>query len=125
MMLIDTNIFIYYLKNDKKVVEYFDHLKQNHEDIYFSFINKIELLSFSQLNPKEENLIKEMLNQFNYIGYDENIETKTIEIRTEFNIKIPDAIIAASSIIKNCTLVTRNESDFKIVSGLTLFNPYS
>ena len=112
------------MKNDKQIAEYFDHLKLIKEEIYFSFINKIELLSFSQITEKDENLIKEMLNEFNYIGFDENIEEKTIQIRKKFNIKIPDAIIAASALTYNCTLVTRNELDFNNVSGLNLFNPY-
>ena len=124
MILIDTNIFIYYLKNDKKIVEYFNHLKLTNESINYSFINRIELLSFSQLDAKEEHLIKEMLDQFNYIGYDEKVEAKTIELRKKYNIKIPDAIIAASALINNCTLITRNESDFKNISDLKLFNSF-
>ncbi len=124
MILIDTNIFIYYLKNDKKIVEYFNHLKLTNESINYSFINRIELLCFSQLDAKEEHVIKEMLDQFNYIGYDEKVEAKTIELRKKYNIKIPDAIIAASALINNCTLITRNESDFKNISDLALFNSF-
>ncbi len=125
MVLIDTNIFIHYLKNDKKAVDYFNYLKTANEDVYFSFINKVELLSYSQLNNNEIKSINEMLNQFKRIGLDEKIEEKTIDIRKKNRLKIPDSIIAASALNLGCTLVTRNESDFNNVPDLILYNPFS
>lgn len=66
-----------------------------------------------------------MLNEFQNIGIDKTIEEKTIEIKKTNKIKIPDAIIAATAIIYNCTLVTRNVTDFNELTELRLFNPYN
>jgi predicted nucleic acid-binding protein len=66
-----------------------------------------------------------MLNEFYNVEYNKNIEEKTIDIRKEINIKIPDAIIAATAITYDCTLVTRNVDDFKNLSNLKIFNPYN
>lgn len=125
MILIDTNIFIYYLKNEKKIVDYFNSLKISNEEISFSFINKIELLSLPELKKNEEIIIRNMLNEFQDIGFDRKIEEKTIDIRKRINIKIPDAIIAATAITYNCTLITRNVPDFSNLPDLKLFNLYS
>ena len=124
MVLINTNIFIYYLKNEKTTVDYFNSLKISNEEISFSFINKIELLSFPGLQKNEEIIIQNMLNEFRNIGFDKKIEEKTIDIRKRINIKIPDSIIAATAIIYNCTLVTRNVTDFSNLTDLKLNNPY-
>jgi predicted nucleic acid-binding protein len=40
-------------------------------------------------------------------------------------IKLPDAVIAATSLNNNLILVTRNEKDFKDVKELEVYNPFS
>jgi predicted nucleic acid-binding protein len=50
--------------------------------------------------------------------------SKTILLRQQHKIKTPDAIIAATALIHNLTLVSRNTVDFKSISGLKVINPY-
>jgi len=38
--------------------------------------------------------------------------------------KLPDAVIAATALTHECTLVTRNESDFSGVCALEVVNPF-
>jgi predicted nucleic acid-binding protein len=40
------------------------------------------------------------------------------------NISLPDAVIAASALSLDATLVTRNENDFARVLGLKVLNPF-
>ncbi len=54
----------------------------------------------------------------------EDIVEKTIEIRKAFRTKLPDAIIAATALVYNLTLVTHNISDFRNILGISLVNPY-
>lgn len=58
------------------------------------------------------------------IGLDENVVNKTIEICKLHRIKLPDAIIAASAMVNNLTLLTRNISDFKNIEEINLYNPW-
>jgi predicted nucleic acid-binding protein len=51
------------------------------------------------------------------------IET-TVQIRQQKKIGLGDAIIAATAIVHNRILVTRNVSDFKSVDNLVIFNPW-
>ena len=47
------------------------------------------------------------------IYINQNIADRVIEIRQRKKIKLPDAIIAATALEKQCGLVTRNVDDFK------------
>jgi predicted nucleic acid-binding protein len=58
------------------------------------------------------------------IGLDSNIVVQTISIRKEYKIKLPDAIIAATALVFNLTLITNNVNDFKNIPNLELSNPY-
>ena len=49
----------------------------------------------------------------------------TIALRKEYKIKLPDAIIAATALANDLTIVTNNIKDFSNISGLQLINPYS
>jgi len=46
-----------------------------------------------------------------------------IYTRRAIRIKVPDAIIAAIAIEKDCLLITRNVEDFRGISGLEVINP--
>jgi hypothetical protein len=37
---------------------------------------------------------------------------------------LPDAVIAATCLVNDFTLVTRNQSDFKGINGLKTYNPF-
>ena len=40
-------------------------------------------------------------------------------------IKLPDAIIAATALVYDLTLISRNVSDFKNIEGLKVLNPFT
>jgi|SRR6185312_55545 len=89
-----------------------------------SIITEIEVLGFD--NPAE---IETLLNQFIedpvVIPLNDDIVKITIGIRKKNKIKTPDAIIAATAIILNYPLVTRNTSDFKKLEGLQIIDRYA
>ena len=52
------------------------------------------------------------------------IAERTIAIRKNLRIKIPDAIIAATALEYSLQLVSRNEEDFAQIQDLKLVNPF-
>jgi len=87
-------------------------------EINLSVINKIELLGFSKV---EQDII-DFVNYANILPINNEIVEKTIEIRKVFRIKLPDAIIAATAMVYDMTVITGNTSDFKHIVGLKLFD---
>ena len=79
-----------------------------------SFISKLELLSFTEIDEKEENVIKSFINECTILNINSNIEDITIKLRKKYKIKLPDAIIAATSIDYNVPLITADRGFSKI-----------
>jgi predicted nucleic acid-binding protein len=71
-----------------------------------SVIVRMELLSKRNITDDEESDIQEFLDELIIVPLDEAIEQKAIEIRRAVPLKLPDCIIAATSIILNAVLIT-------------------
>lgn len=125
IFVLDTNSIIYYLQDKEALFPIFDKIKQGEIFPVISVITRIELLSFPKIIPEEENKIESLLFLFEIQNIDDNIVEATVEIRKKYGLKIPDAIVAATALINDGTLVTRNEKDFKKVSGLKIINPFN
>ena len=54
-----------------------------------------------------------------------DIVAQTIALRVQHRIKTPDAIIAATALVYDLELITRNLSDFRAIQGLKLVDPHS
>ncbi|MDD1413832.1 type II toxin-antitoxin system VapC family toxin [Dolichospermum sp. ST_con] len=122
--LYDTNIYIYYLADEVTVDSWFAEEFLNLHEVLISPIIRIELLSFAGLSKEEEESIEDLLSQFNSVPLLREIEDQTIQLRRQYKIKLPDAIIAATAINQEALLVTRNVSDFKAIPGLKIENPF-
>lgn len=85
-----------------------------------SISNKIKIQGFAHPN----NQMIELIEASTIIPLTDEMVDETIAIRKIHKIKLPDAIIAATAKTKNLTLITRNETDFDSVSGLTITNPW-
>lgn len=104
-ILLDTNAIIYFL-NGKFILD-------NRYNIFTSVISEIELLCYPKITLEEENIIKDFLNNINIINLNSNIKDETISIKKEISIKLPDAIILATSKINDLILLTQDEGILK------------
>jgi predicted nucleic acid-binding protein len=123
--LLDTNTVIYYTKNDlsNNATEFLD--LQISKGVLLSVVSEIELLGWNASNEEEATTIESFVLGSDIIQLTRPIVSKTIEIRKTRKIKLPDAIIAATAIVHDLTLVSRNDSDFKKISDLKYLNPFT
>lgn len=122
--LIDTNSLIYYLAgalSPEKKPEIDTILR---ESFNISIITKIELLGWKGHTPEGLAKARRMLDCARCLSLTDAIAEKTIELRTHSSVSLPDAVIAASALSLDATLVTRNERDFIQVDGLLILNPF-
>ena len=119
--LIDTNAAINYLNNELPLKS--ANLIDNNE-INLSVITRMELLAWTKATNDQLLTLHKFINTANVHNLVEPIILKGIDIRKTYRIKLPDAIIAATALVYDFTLVTRNTSDFKKIKKLFVINPW-
>ncbi len=118
--LIDSNIIIYHLNNNKVATNF---LIKYLELSAISLITYIEVLSFDFDSIDEENQVKELLNQFTIFDIDKSVSKQALINRKLKRIKLPDNIIVSTAQVNNLILVTRNIKDFNVVD-VKVLNPF-
>ncbi len=120
--LIDTNTAIDYLDNKLPVTA--TNIIDTHE-INLSVITRMELLVWPKSTASQILAIENFMDAGNVYQLEEPTILKAIEIRKKYRLKLPDAIIVATTIVNNLTLITRNEKDFAKIHQLSVINPWS
>ena len=88
-----------------------------------SVISQIEVLRFND-TPENEKVLADFVDLSVIHHLSPGIVQRTIGLCKQNKIKLPDAIIAATALSENLTLVTRNTDDFKNIKNIELLNPW-
>ena len=123
--LIDTNV-ISHLFSDKlpdKGKEFVKNVVNT--DFIISVAVEIEVLTYHN-DPDKMPLIEEFIKLAVILPLDKEVTKKAIEIRRQYKkLKLGDAIIAATAIVHQLTLVSNNTKDFINIKGLKIIDPHS
>ena len=117
--ILDTNIIIYLSQEKLKMTDF----ASKGERLCISIISYMESLGHPFKNKEEEIIVKSLCDACEVFNLTKQITDKTIEIRKQFKIKLPDAIIAACALVNKAILVTANVKDFKMINGISIINP--
>ena len=119
-VLLDTNVLI--AQGNGEFTLFFEGLTT--QRIVISVINRIELLAGPRLTEPQRSALVSLLDEFQEVSLTDEVVSMTIELLQSRQVKrLPDAIIAATALVTDSTLVTRNTIDFQRVTGLTLVDP--
>jgi predicted nucleic acid-binding protein len=123
LIICDTNIFISLFRNIQQTVEELEIIGS--ENVLIPSVSVMELYRGMQ-NKKEMAEMQKKINSYNILHFNEDVSKNAIDIINKFklshNIQIPDAIIAAMSIVYDLELFTYNKKDFKFIPGIKLYN---
>jgi toxin FitB len=119
MKLLDSNIIIYSSQEE------FSSLRTlfSDENMRISYISKVEVLGFRNLTPNDKVYFEAIFRQIPYLTLTEAVLEEATLLRQQHRLSLGDAIIAATALIHNCTLYTRNISDFSKIKGISVINP--
>lgn len=106
--LADTNAIIYHLAGNKKLESIL-----NDNLIYISAITYAELLS-KNLPSEEQIILKAYLSSLQIIHTNDFICEIAADLRKAYKLKLPDAIIAATSFFLNIPLISFDDVFYKI-----------
>lgn len=119
----DTNVIIDYTSNllPVKGTAFVENICN--VDFNISVVVKIESLGYGNETAKMK-LLEEFLATATIYPLDDTTTQKTIELRKIKKLKLGDAIIAATALVYDLTLITRNTSDFKNIPELKTIDPH-
>ena len=123
--LLDTNVVINYLEASlpKDSMLLLNTIVD--EKPIISIITKIETLGYDFKTHDEQIVMETFINACSIININNDIVDKTISIKKAKKIKLPDAIIAATALLNNLVLLSRNLADFKSIEELDVTDPYN
>ena len=111
--LADTNILLYLIAGNEAVFEFIN------DEFFIAEVSEIELLGNKGILDTQLKYRKQIIDRCTIVSLSENIKRLTIQLKQNYTIKIPDAIIAATSIYLNLPLLTADK-DFKKIKELDL-----
>jgi predicted nucleic acid-binding protein len=89
-----------------------------------SAVTKIEVLGWRNATKEQLRPLEDFMEFARILPIDDQVISKTIKIRQNNKIALGDAIIGATAIVYNLTILTRNIADFKNIEDLNVLNPY-
>lgn len=102
MTVLDTSTILYFLTGrlDEELSE---------SDYQVSVIAEMELLSYPGLKVHEAESIKDFLKAVTLVDLTAEVKQEAIRLRKEHKLKLPDAIIAATAMTSDATLLTQDK----------------
>ena len=113
-ILLDTNIVLYLLSGDTTISNSLFNKK-----LYVSFITQLELLGYQEITLDEQDKLQTILNDCIIIDINQPIKVEVINLKRHYKIKLPDAIICATTILYAAILIT-NDIRLKNINELKL-----
>ena len=117
--LLDTNVVIGLLKQHTPAIALIEAYQLDINQVSISQITRMELLGYPGLPKEEERQILGFLQNCRVLLLDETVEQHAIQLRRSGNCKLPDAIIAATAVVHQLTLLTLDEKLSAFVSTRT------
>jgi predicted nucleic acid-binding protein len=108
-LFVDTNILIFLLTGDPDITKILDG-----KELIISVITELELKSFPKISEKELKVIDDLIDECQVINLNQEVKKLAIEIRRTRNLKLPDAIVAASSYYSKLPIFTADKEFEKL-----------
>lgn len=102
---LDTNAIVQLLAGNPDVAD----ILRNASGVLTSVICELEFLAFPKLSKQDKRLFGEFMKRVTVVDVcssDSALKERLLEFRATRRLKLPDAIIAASASVHQCTLLT-------------------
>jgi predicted nucleic acid-binding protein len=109
--VLDSTIIIQHLNKEIDVAAFFGAIPACER--FVSIVTEIEVLSDPAMTEDEEKEARKLLKHFDSIDILPAIKEETVKIRRAFKLRLPDAVIAATAVILNATLLSNDPHHLK------------
>ncbi len=118
-MLLDSNIVIYSARPEHGGLR---RLIAEHAPAV-SVISRIEVLGYHGIADAERQLLERFFEAAEVIPLTDPVVRQAILLRQQRRMSLGDSIVAATALVHDRTLVTRNTDDFRWIGALRLYDP--
>lgn len=87
--------------------------------VHVSFITELELLGYPGITEQEDKLIRDFLYDCVVIDLNGQIKSRTVQLRRQYGLKLPDCIIAATACYLGIPIFTADKG-FQAVKEIDL-----
>jgi predicted nucleic acid-binding protein len=121
LVLVDTDVLVWYMRGNLKAKKVIDQLGA----FYISSVNYMELLQGIR-NKEELRILRHFLSlrQVEIVHVSEEISQKALNCMEEYslsnNLRMADAMIAATAVIFGVTLLTANVKHYTPIRGIQI-----
>ena len=119
MLLLDTNILIESERPESEALKAW--IAEEHRSA--SAASLVEVFRYQKLTPNERKRFDALFASLQVLPVSAAVVEKAEELRKKRKMSIGDAIIAATALVYERRLVTRNLKDFSGIPGLLVLNP--
>ena len=123
--LIDTNVIIDYLAGRLPIASMDAMSIITNQSFFVSIITKIETIGFNSGNIAIDANTKAYVNLATVFAITDDIAETSIALKRVKKMRTPDALIAATALVHNLTLLTHNLKDFVHIPNLIVVDSYS
>jgi len=127
MKFVDTDILIDFYRNCQPSIDFLDYYYSMDEILAISSITQMELYIGCR-NKRELTETVKFLKQYEVVHFSRSISEKTVKLIREYNLShgllMADAIIAATVLVSEGQLFSKNASDFVFIKNLNVNRPY-
>lgn len=123
--VVDTAILVDHLRGFEPAKIVIEKIRNKEIKGYISSVTEAELFSGEDIKVKtKEQKLTKLIELFEKIILTNEIAQKSGEFKREYDVEIPDAIIAATAFHQKCKLLTRNTKHFEKIKEIEVEEPY-
>lgn len=121
-VLVDTDILIDVFRQIETTIAILQAVEAQ-SALCICAVTKMELIVGCR-NTRELQNLDRFLQPFEVINLSQEISERAVQLLRQYRLShgllIPDALIAATALVTNCGLLTKNQSDYRFIEGLNL-----
>ena len=103
---LDSNVLIDTLNRKLNLLAFLDNFPDC--ETYINLVVEIEVLAKAGMGEREEAEVRALLNSFKWAEIDKSVRETAVQIRRAKELRLPDALIAASAITLNATVLSND-----------------
>ena len=119
-MLLDSNVIIYTAKPQHDEIRRFI----DGQPLFVSAISIVGVLGYQSLNSEERIYLERFFETANVLTLSNSVIAQAVTLRQLRRMTLGDALVAATALTHQETLITRNVKDFDWIDGLKVVNPF-